>query len=702
MAFQRPHPRQRRTCEEYKAELEEENYHLRSELQTEVDSNCQNERRINQLERDYSQCKQEIQDLNGEIKCLENTSEEEISELKQLAERVEQKAIVDLYQLRTNAQNQINRMIGNMRCRANRSLLEYNRDRLYERYEKWKNKTQAECQNILNLQGQIFALQNNLLHIEMAGYAPKRFLGRADEDIDKFVKDYRLYLMAANINTDEASCWVEDKLIDKKWQLNHALNNANITTIMINVPDNIPPPALPAGATDADVISAHNVHTDEDWSLAKGYSVNAETISRVTKTLDNSKKSANKRGEDLIIKHFLSDLIREKGNVVSGDDYNYDPINDITDSMAGMTLNNVILSAIKYAILKCFKCSDSGTSSNSSSSDSSDSNTSSSNFSDSGSDITINIAKAKKNAIMSKQIVAPIEVKIVFQDNILSASKNSSPDESSLEEESLDDPMKIYFIQKIEPKTSVATVKCKIKRLKIPAMTLDSGAEPPIITKNIVDRIRAKIDKTEKYNGSSVATVPIESMGVICNLPITLAPELKRELILAKKASSIDKVEILFLEVKIHELEGKLDDLDLKRTYHDLNVMGRAIEELTQINSFEMDNSKEIDSLKLELKRANEDLSSKKYTIEYMEKGIESFRDQLVLKKELRDASHNEVDPPPLPINNSSQPSALNLSSQIISVGGAEAMPLPATVSIITSSLMSPIIGTSGTSSNLF
>ena len=82
MAFRRPHPRQRRTCEEYKAELEEENYHLRSELQTEVDTNRQNERRINQLERDYSQCEQEIQDLNREIKHLENVSKEEIVELK--------------------------------------------------------------------------------------------------------------------------------------------------------------------------------------------------------------------------------------------------------------------------------------------------------------------------------------------------------------------------------------------------------------------------------------------------------------------------------------------------------------------------------------------------------------------------------------------------------------------------------------------
>src|SRR5437763_3906296 len=82
MAFRRPHPRQRRTCEEHKAELEEENYHLRSELQTEVDTNCQNERRINQLERDYSRCEQEIQDLNSKIERLENASKEEIVELK--------------------------------------------------------------------------------------------------------------------------------------------------------------------------------------------------------------------------------------------------------------------------------------------------------------------------------------------------------------------------------------------------------------------------------------------------------------------------------------------------------------------------------------------------------------------------------------------------------------------------------------------
>src|SRR2546421_8970391 len=88
----------------------------------------------------------------------------------------------------------------------------------------------------------------------------------------------------------------------------------------------------------------------------------------------------------------------------------------------------------------------------------------------------------------------------------------------------LDDPMEIYFVQKKELKTSVATVKCKIKRLKIPAMTVDSGAEPPIITENIVERVGAKIDKSETHDLSGIATVPVESVGVVRKLPITLAP----------------------------------------------------------------------------------------------------------------------------------------------------------------------------------
>ena len=54
-------------------------------------------------------------------------------------------------------------------------------------------------------------------------------------------------------------------------------------------------------------------------------------------------------------------------------------------------------------------------------------------------------------------------------------------------------------------------------------MTVDSGAEPPIITENIVERVRAKIDKSETHDLSDIATVSVESVRVVRNLPITLA-----------------------------------------------------------------------------------------------------------------------------------------------------------------------------------
>ncbi|UZO01699.1 uncharacterized protein OCT59_020210 [Rhizophagus irregularis] len=90
---------------------------------------------------------------------------------------------------------------------------------------------------------------------------------------------------------------------------------------------------------------------------------------------------------------------------------------------------------------------------------------------------------------------------------------------------------------------------------------------------------------------------------------------LKREATLAQKALSVDKVQILSLETKIRELEGKLEDIDLERTYHDLDVTGG---EPAQISS------SEIESLRLEFERAKEDHNSKEYTIECMEKGIEA------------------------------------------------------------------------------
>jgi hypothetical protein len=166
-----------------------------------------------------------------------------------------------------------------------------------------------------------------------------------------------------------------------------------------------------------------------------------ESVSRGNKTLDNSKKLANKRAEDKIIRRFLSDYMRKNPGGDTADDYDYDPVDDITDSMAGMTLNKASINAIKSVVKsavkkKCTKCgrfghtsrkcsvkkkkkskkskrskvnlaiepdsdSNSDSSSDSSSSDSSDSDTSSS---DSDGDLNVHIAKSKKKSEAEVQL----------------------------------------------------------------------------------------------------------------------------------------------------------------------------------------------------------------------------------------------------------------------------------------------------------
>ncbi|CAG8787004.1 2426_t:CDS:2, partial [Gigaspora margarita] len=74
------------------------------------------------------------------------------------------------------------------------------------------------------------------------------------------------------------------------------------------------------------------------WSTIKSFQ---ETISRATKTLNNSKKSSKKRAEDIGINRFLSDLLRKNPGKHSADEYDHDPIEDISDSLAGLTLNNI-------------------------------------------------------------------------------------------------------------------------------------------------------------------------------------------------------------------------------------------------------------------------------------------------------------------------------------------------------------------------
>jgi len=232
-------------------------------------------------------------------------------------------------------------------------------------------------------------------------------------------------------------------------------------------------------------------------------------------------------------------------------------------------------------------------------------------------------------------------------------------------------------------------------------------------------KVRSQLISERKSHSESQRELEVKYTAKIQSLKSEIKT-LKRKATLAQKASSADKIQILSLETKVRELEGKLDDLELDQVLHDSNVVGGLIDEPAQINSSD---PKEIDSLRLELEQVRDDLSSKKYEIECMEKGIESskniynqtidslfltrsnlieanrsLREQLALKK------NNEVDHPPPPINNLKEnesvqvPKELQLSalnpppSQIFSAGGVEAVSLPATAPIVTSSLMSPML----------
>src|SRR5437773_1851225 len=128
------------------------------------------------------------------------------------------------------------------------------------------------------------------------------------------------------------------------------------------------------------------------------------------------------------------------------------------------------------------------------------------------------------SAVMSEQIVAPIGPKIKSPNNIQSSSSDSTPDESSLEEEYIDHPMEIDFVQRKEPATDVVTVKCKIKRLVIPAGTVDPGANFPIMSEDISKRSKLEIDTKEKHDLRGIATTPTESLGIVRNVPVNFAP----------------------------------------------------------------------------------------------------------------------------------------------------------------------------------
>ena len=88
--------------------------------------------------------------------------------------------------MQTNTQNQINRILVII-AKKQTCIGEL----LHEKFV-FQLMIRQRDQNILNLQGQILALQNNLpniQHIGIAGYLPPKFHGLADENPANYIRD---------------------------------------------------------------------------------------------------------------------------------------------------------------------------------------------------------------------------------------------------------------------------------------------------------------------------------------------------------------------------------------------------------------------------------------------------------------------------------------------------------------------------------
>ncbi|CAI2181358.1 9621_t:CDS:2 [Funneliformis geosporum] len=215
---------------------------------------------------------------------------------------------------------------------------------------------------------------------------------------------------------------LNDELIETLEEIEMERNNLLLGENIYNQPATKTKPKASSyrGITTEDVDRIENItKADLQEAIAKSFQ---ETMSQATKTLGNSKKSANKRAENLMIRRFLSDLIREKGNVTPDNDYNYDLVDDITDSIASITLNKVTINAIKSAVRHALR--------------------------ETPLEETIRkILQSEpklifpayfsfsrnSSPIVPKDIVALMELKVVYQSNTPSVSKDS--DESSLEED---------------------------------------------------------------------------------------------------------------------------------------------------------------------------------------------------------------------------------------------------------------------------
>ncbi|RHZ82688.1 hypothetical protein Glove_105g9 [Diversispora epigaea] len=222
-----------------------------------------------------------------------------------------------------NCQNQL------QQCRADKGLLEYNRDWLFDRYYnkfkdrktshiKWKNRARNFEQLINNLNQQILVLQNNLLinspQIQisnMIGNELPLFKGKAGEDSSDWILEIKRFVIACRINitagaggvagraeaynlaisciVGETKTWYENEIKGRNWQCDNILDGTgtNILTLFRAV-NNGALTGINANQFRGEALVVRNnaggdntiTGANEDWSIAGGHPAPVGTISQ--------------------------------------------------------------------------------------------------------------------------------------------------------------------------------------------------------------------------------------------------------------------------------------------------------------------------------------------------------------------------------------------------------------------------------------
>ncbi|GES80532.1 hypothetical protein GLOIN_2v1886689 [Rhizophagus clarus] len=298
---------------------------------------------------------------------------------------------------------------------------------------------------------------------------------------------------------------------------------------MINAPDGTPPPGLLAGATGATVIPEHNVHADEDWSLAGRCPVDAGTPTNTLNGVLNNNNhivfpDINISQVIYWFKRNCPTVVREQqelifGTLTQGSDSPATKSKSKTSSHQGITTEDVdrIVNSRIQALQQPPTVQSPASSSGQENVTKADLQAMFKSFQETISWENKTLNNSKKSVRKKAEDLAIRR----FLSDLLREKSNETPDIDYDPVDDITDSMAGMTLNSATINAIKSVVRNAIKKCTKCGRLGHTSRKCSVKKKR---KSKAKIDESEKHDLSGIATVPIESIGIVRNLPITLAP----------------------------------------------------------------------------------------------------------------------------------------------------------------------------------